>query len=288
MDTTGTRRLHHSKRSNNILVESEPAQIGQGGLVTGLFDKIWFRKNSSFLMTPQELLEEDDDDRDVDYDTSIASTSEFELNLPSLLDISPRSNDSDAYDDMFATPKAPTSSLGALCGMSLCLNGDDSPSSSQNLHYATQNMSRDIQRISQVLGEPLRLVLDLKSRRVPPKVWSRLIDSMRSRGLVVEGIGSFDMDELRVIAKSCSCPLTPILFFHSVGDLQRACHANEVRSRVLLLHACHTYSHFTTSTTSGKERRHRLLQRRFTHVETFNDHGSRRTRMLWLHRKSRH
>jgi hypothetical protein len=71
-------------------------------------------------------------------------------------------------------------------------------------------------------------VLDLKSRRVPPKVWSRLIDSMRSRGLVVEGIGSFDMDELRVIAKSCSCPLTPILFFHSVGDLQRACHANEV------------------------------------------------------------
>ena len=89
-------------------------------------------------------------------------------------------------------------------------------------------MAQDIERISSVLGEPLRLVLDLKSRRVPPRVWSRLIDSLRTRGLVIEGIGSFDMDELRVIGKGCSYPLTPLLFFHSVGDLQRACHANEV------------------------------------------------------------
>lgn len=37
------------------------------------------------------------------------------------------------------------------------------------------------------------------------------------------------MDEIRVIGKGCSYPLTPILFFHSVGDLQRACHANEVK-----------------------------------------------------------
>ena len=63
---------------------------------------------------------------------------------------------------------------------------------------------------------------------MPPRVWSRLIDALRTRGLVVEGIGSFDMDELRVIRKGCSYPLTPLLFFHSVGDLQRACHANEV------------------------------------------------------------
>ena len=38
------------------------------------------------------------------------------------------------------------------------------------------------------------------------------------------------MDELRVIGKGCSYPLTPLLFFHSVGDLQRACHANEVKN----------------------------------------------------------
>jgi len=48
--------------------------------------------------------------------------------------------------------------------------------------------------------------------------------------LIIEGIGSFDMDELRVIGKGCSYPLTPLLFFHSVGDLQRACHANEVKN----------------------------------------------------------
>ena len=64
--------------------------------------------------------------------------------------------------------------------------------------------------------------------RVPPRVWSRFINWLRTRGLIIEGIGSFDMDELRVIGKGCSYPLTPLLFFHSVGDLQSACHANEV------------------------------------------------------------
>jgi len=37
------------------------------------------------------------------------------------------------------------------------------------------------------------------------------------------------VDELRVVGKGCSYPLCPMLFFHSVGDSQRACHANEVR-----------------------------------------------------------
>ena len=149
-------------------------------------------------------------------------------------------------NDMFspATTKKSTGILGGLsCGMSLCLGMDDGDerficgaSTGQTSNsvfplnpHASHQMARDIQRIHDVLGEPLRLVLDLKSRRVPPRVWSRLIDNLRSRGLIVEGIGSFDMDELRVIGKGCSYPLTPILFFHSVGDLQRACHANEVK-----------------------------------------------------------
>jgi len=149
-------------------------------------------------------------------------------------------------NDMFSPAiKIPQSGiLGGLgCGMSLCLGMDDDEvrftcgaSTSQTSNsvfplnpHASHQMARDIQRIHDVLGEPLRLVLDLKSRRVPPRVWSRLIDNLRSRGLLIEGIGSFDMDELRVIGKGCSYPLTPILFFHSVGDLQRACHANEVK-----------------------------------------------------------
>ncbi len=158
-------------------------------------------------------------------------------------------DDKSAYltnNDMFSpATKVPKSGiLGGLgCGMSLCLGMDDDEvrfncgtSTSQTSNsvfplnpHASHQMARDIQRIHDVLGEPLRLVLDLKSRRVPPRVWSRLIDNLRSRGLLIEGIGSFDMDELRVIGKGCSYPLTPILFFHSVGDLQRACHANEVK-----------------------------------------------------------
>ena len=160
-------------------------------------------------------------------------------------------NDDDASahltnSDMFS-PAATTTKSGIFggfsCGMSLCLGMDDGEdrfycgkSTGQTSNsvfplnpHASHQMARDIQRIYDVLGEPLRLVLDLKSRRVPPRVWSRLIDNLRSRGLIIEGIGSFDVDELRVIGKGCSYPLTPILFFHSVGDLQRACHANEVK-----------------------------------------------------------
>ena len=131
-------------------------------------------------------------------------------------------------------------------------------------------MAQDVDRISSILGEPLRLVLDLKSRRVPPRVWSRLIDSLRTRGLVIEGIGSFDVDELRVIGKGCSYPLTPILFFHSVGDLQRACHANEVNFVILdralinatgkcLLGVKFGYSCSFSSYFVGQEWRHSIL-----------------------------
>lgn len=65
-------------------------------------------------------------------------------------------------------------------------------------------------------------------RHVPARVWGRLINHLRSRNLDVEGIGSFDIDELRNIENSTSTPVTTIFFFHSAGDLQRAIHANEV------------------------------------------------------------
>lgn len=241
--TVKRRRWKENVQREGLRIHDETAQSAQIGQVEGLgglLNRMWFRKNSSIALdTEREGGHESDNDVDMDYDTTSDGASDDMVpdTMPSLLDVSPRSNDSDAYDDMFSTPKAPTSSLGALCGMTMCLTGDDSPPSAypRDLN-SSHNMSRDIQRISEVLGEPLRLVLDLKSRRVPPKVWARLIDSMRSRGLVVEGIGSFDMDELRVISKSCSCPLTPILFFHSVGDLQRACHANEVSLGRLSVH----------------------------------------------------
>ena len=64
-------------------------------------------------------------------------------------------------------------------------------------------MAHDIEQISAVLGEPLQLVPDLNSRRVSARVWSALIDSLRTRGLIIDGIGSFDMDESRLIGKGC-------------------------------------------------------------------------------------
>lgn len=211
-------------QQSRLLVKSRPANIGQRGL-SSLLEKVFLRRDSSFP----------------DQSRAVAAVADDEVHA------NQGNNDDFVDDDLLAnndmfSPTTPTrSAFSGLCGMSLCLGLENSESSNgasssfpMNPH-ASHKMAQDIERISSVLGEPLRLVLDLKSRRVPPRVWSRLIDALRTRGLVVEGIGSFDMDELRVIGKGCSYPLTPILFFHSVGDLQRACHANEV-SAVFLFH----------------------------------------------------
>jgi hypothetical protein len=65
-------------------------------------------------------------------------------------------------------------------------------------------MAGDTKHISAVLGKPLQLFLDLKLRRVPTRVWLALIDSFCTRGLIIDGINSFDMDESRLIGKGCS------------------------------------------------------------------------------------
>mmetsp|Transcript_10748 Transcript_10748/g.20101 ORF Transcript_10748/g.20101 Transcript_10748/m.20101 type:complete len:565 (-) Transcript_10748:780-2474(-) len=114
-----------------------------------------------------------------------------------------------------------------FCGLFSCLGAQDS--SSGNVDHDDFTIAESAEMIRKILGEKLRLVLDMKSRHVPARVWGRLIDNLRSRGLIVEGIGSFDIDELRQIETSTSTPITTVLFFHSAGDLQRACHANEVR-----------------------------------------------------------
>ena len=201
----------------HLLVENKPP-VEQG--FSGLIEKIFLRRESSaadpstMCMQRLSVDERQFDPTNFDDDDSDLLTNH----------------------DMLS-PMAPTSTsmFGNLCGMSLCLGmgSDDAKGGASSTFplnpHLSHKMAQDIEHISAVLGEPLRLVLDLKSRRVPPRVWSRLIDSLRTQGLVIEGIGSFDVDELRVIGKGCSYPLTPILFFHSVGDLQRACHANEVR-----------------------------------------------------------
>eukprot|EP00957_Ditylum_brightwellii_P127921 9755379-Ditylum_brightwellii.AAC.1 len=88
-------------------------------------------------------------------------------------------------------------------------------------------MAKYANKIKQILGQSLCLVLDMKSRRVPPRVWVCLIDNLRLRGLGVDGVGSFDFDELCLIGSYSSTSINQILFFHSAGDLQRACYAKQ-------------------------------------------------------------
>eukprot|EP00567_Pseudictyota_dubia_P001408 CAMPEP_0197465510 /NCGR_PEP_ID=MMETSP1175-20131217/64577_1 /TAXON_ID=1003142 /ORGANISM="Triceratium dubium, Strain CCMP147" /LENGTH=1372 /DNA_ID=CAMNT_0043001527 /DNA_START=615 /DNA_END=4733 /DNA_ORIENTATION=+ len=113
-----------------------------------------------------------------------------------------------------------------LCGIFLCFGMDD-PNSIKADH-GRSSMADSARTIADLLGSPLRVVMDLKSRRVPPRVWARLVDNLRSRGLGVDGLGSFNIDELRNIGSFCSTPVTQCIFFHSAGDMQRACHAREV------------------------------------------------------------
>jgi len=113
-----------------------------------------------------------------------------------------------------------------MCGMFLCLGIAD-PNAAK-VDHAKTSMAVTAGQIEETLGSPLRVILDLKSRRVPARVWARVIDNMRSRGIIVEGLGSFDIDELRSVRELCASNVKEVRFFHSAGDLQKACHAKEV------------------------------------------------------------
>lgn len=124
-----------------------------------------------------------------------------------------------AQDQDFVSP--------ALCGLFLCLGLDD-PSSFM-VDHSDKTIAESCQIIRSILGSNLQIVLDMKSRHVPPRVWAMLVDCLQSRGLDIKGIGSFDLDELRSIQSCVNTPVNAMIFFHSAGDLQRACHANEIK-----------------------------------------------------------
>mmetsp|Transcript_26343 Transcript_26343/g.39907 ORF Transcript_26343/g.39907 Transcript_26343/m.39907 type:complete len:767 (+) Transcript_26343:255-2555(+) len=74
--------------------------------------------------------------------------------------------------------------------------------------------------------KPIGLILDLKSRHIHKRVWSLVINKLLDAGAHIEGIASFSIDEIRDITRFCRNPDTvkEIIFFHSAGDLQDACH----------------------------------------------------------------
>lgn len=122
-----------------------------------------------------------------------------------------------------------------LCGLLLCL-GVSEPLSSTTDDYFEHEMTQHGKNIASLLGGNLKVVLDLKSRRVPSRVWSHLIHVLNSRNLVIDGIGSFDVDEVRNITNATTSKMRSIIFFHSAGDLQRACHENKVRKETIMNH----------------------------------------------------
>lgn len=62
----------------------------------------------------------------------------------------------------------------SLCGLFLCLGMNDPDS--LNADHSDTSMAESAVCIKKEIGESLRLVLDMKSRHVPPRVWGRLID----------------------------------------------------------------------------------------------------------------
>jgi hypothetical protein len=83
---------------------------------------------------------------------------------------------------------------------------------------------RTLKRITQC-DAPLGIILDVKSRHVPKRVWALVLDALRDMGARVEGIASFFAEDIRDISRFCTVPTKEIVFFHSAGDLQQACHS---------------------------------------------------------------
>jgi len=76
---------------------------------------------------------------------------------------------------------------------------------------------------------PLGLILDIKSRHVPKGVWALLLEALRDMGVRVEGVATFYVEDIRDISRYCATPMNEIVFFHTAGDLQKACHDGRIR-----------------------------------------------------------
>lgn len=76
--------------------------------------------------------------------------------------------------------------------------------------------------------KPIGLVLDMKSRHVPKRIWALIVNKLNDAGARVEAIASFTVEEIRDISRFCHQPVTEIIFCHTVGDMQQACHKGHI------------------------------------------------------------
>lgn len=116
----------------------------------------------------------------------------------------------------------------AFCGLMLCLGLSDTNSTRTN--HEQNSFGDSAKLISSMLGAPLHLVLNVRTRRVPARVLGQLIDFMGDNSVYVEAVASFDIDDLRPLADFTISPVITYRLLHSAGDLQKACHAGEIRN----------------------------------------------------------
>jgi len=106
-----------------------------------------------------------------------------------------------------------------------------SPSEELTSFYPDNSISESISLLQTItnIDKPIGLVLDVKSRHVSKRVWSLVVGKLVAAGARVEGIASFAINDIRDVSRFCSTPLREMIFFHSAGDLQYACHNGMIR-----------------------------------------------------------
>jgi hypothetical protein len=210
----------------------------------GIYAKHWIMTYTEALCMSTELDETLFDDNSIDHnDESIDAISLSPNSAPNTPNNGPMLDKGESEDvpllnlDYMSTP--PSSSKRDKTSQRGGNSIDRSPEERQRILESSKSYEdlalaaisncsisecmRTLKRITQC-DAPLGIILDVKSRHVPKRVWALVLDALRDMGARVEGIASFFAEDIRDISRYSTVPTKEIVFFHSAGDLQKACH----------------------------------------------------------------
>jgi len=193
------------------------------GMPTSMSSTPITESHHSSLPSPALRNDESDENLEANDQGLTSSTLSFRRR-PSNNGSPPREQTASATSSMRSSPVSPKKGENSL-----------KPSTSfQDLAMAavtTSSIEESMNSLKKLMNceAPLGLVLDVKSRHVPKRVWALVLDCLRDMGARVEGIATFYQEDIRDITKYCAAPTKEIMFFHSAGDLQKACHDGRIR-----------------------------------------------------------